>query len=286
MNAISKRLLKETTAMTLFAVALMMASATVHADMIRLTITGDIYGVGDNGRLLESVLGSAPVVGGHVTASWFIDATAAVEIPPSALPVQGNYSSTLLKFSMSGDFNGVQFAPVDGGLVQINAVGSHGIVDSWRITSSAPTMVPGETISAQLSLFAAPFTLVSASPFFVPASLLQFPGTGGPFADTVSFAVCSSAGCDGFSAFVTSLTVAPVTPAAQLAALLKEVTGVAPELLEDKVEQAQKYNRSTCAALKDFVEEVQDQAGKKIRPPLEANLIADARASEASIGCK
>jgi len=67
---------------------------------------------------------------------------------------------------------------------------------------------------------------------------------------------------------------------------LKEVTGLVPEGLEDKVEQVQKYNRRTCVALKDFVEEVQDQAGKKIRPPVEANLIADARVIEASIGCE
>jgi hypothetical protein len=66
MNTISKWLLKESIAITILAVALLMASATVHADMVRLTITGDICGVTDKGRLLESVLRSGPAVGGRV----------------------------------------------------------------------------------------------------------------------------------------------------------------------------------------------------------------------------
>jgi hypothetical protein len=76
MHTIAKWLrtkLKESTGTPIIAVALLMASATVHAELVRLTITGNIYGVADHGRLLESVLGSVPGVGGNVTASWLVD---------------------------------------------------------------------------------------------------------------------------------------------------------------------------------------------------------------------
>jgi hypothetical protein len=295
MRAITKWLhtkLKHPTGTAIVAATLLIASATAHAELVRLTITGNIFGVSDTLRLLETVLGSVPVVGDSITASWLVDTSAAVETTPGSLPIQGNYSSALLEYSLSGSFNGVQFVPTNGGTVQINAVGSQGVVDSWRISSSAPSAVAGETVAGILNLFAPPFTLTSASPFFVPDSLSQFPGTGGAFNNTVSFGVCSTSGCDQFSANVASLTVAPAhTAAALLAALRTEVMGVGPgKSLANKVTAAQTYYtandlQATCAMLTAFVNEVEAQAGKKIGQALDAKLIADALAIEAAIGC-
>jgi hypothetical protein len=82
------------------------------------------------------------------------------------------------------------------------------------------------------------------------------------------------------------------TPAAELAALLAEVTGVGPgKSLANKVAFAQTYYavpdvQSTCAVLTDFVNEVKAQAGKKIGQSLDAKLISDALAIEAAIGCQ
>jgi hypothetical protein len=74
-------------------------------------------------------------------------------------------------------------------------------------------------------------------------------------------------------------------PAVLLAALLKEVTGVAPEALADKVEQAQHHLQATCSVLTEFVNQVQDGDGKKIGSQLETKLIGDAQAIKAAIGC-
>jgi hypothetical protein len=294
-NTISKWLhtkLKHPTGTAIVAATLLIASATAHAELVRLTITGNIFGVSDTLRLLETVLGSVPVVGDSITASWLVDTTDAVETTPGSLPYQGNYSSALLGYSLSGNFSSVQFAPVNGGQVQINAVGSQGVVDSWRINSSAPSAVAGETVAGILNLFAPPFTLTSASPFFVPDSLSQFPGTGGAFNNTVSFGVCSTSGCDQLSANVTSLTVAPATtPAALLAALRIEVMGVGPgKSLANKVAAAQAYyaasdTQATCAMLTGLVNEVRAQSGKKINQQLDAKIIADTQTIESAIGC-
>jgi hypothetical protein len=80
-------------------------------------------------------------------------------------------------------------------------------------------------------------------------------------------------------------------PAAQLAALLTEATGVGPgKSLANKVELAQTYYtakdvQATCAMLTAFVNEVQAQDGKKIGQTLDAKLIADADAIQAAISC-
>jgi len=86
----------------------------------------------------------------------------------------------------------------------------------------------------------------------------------------------------------------PIPPpvSQQLAALLKEVTGVGPgKSLANKVELAQTYYaakdvQATCAMLTAFVNEVEAQAGKKIGNTLDAKLIADANAIEDAIGCQ
>jgi hypothetical protein len=86
-----------------------------------------------------------------------------------------------------------------------------------------------------------------------------------------------------------ALVIAPgevnaATPTALLDTLLTEVTGVGPGTsLADKVKFAQTYYavpdiQATCAVLTGFVNEVKAQAGKKIAPPLDAKLIADAQA--------
>lgn len=88
------------------------------------------------------------------------------------------------------------------------------------------------------------------------------------------------------------LVPTPPTVAEQLAALLKEVTGVGPgKSLANKVALAQIYYavpdiQATCPVLTGFVNEVQAQAGKKISQQLDAKLIADANAIEDAIGCK
>lgn len=96
------------------------------------------------------------------------------------------------------------------------------------------------------------------------------------------------------TAYGNALAVAPGqvnSPAALLAALLTEVTGVGPGTsLADKVKFAQTYYavpdiQATCAVLTGFVNEVQAQDGKKIGQQLDAKLIADAQAIEAAIGC-
>ena len=75
------------------------------------------------------------------------------------------------------------------------------------------------------------------------------------------------------------------TPAALIAALLKEAMGVAPEGLADKVERAQDHIDATCSDLAGFVNQVQRQNGKKIDPQLATKLIADAKAVETAVGC-
>jgi hypothetical protein len=76
-----------------------------------------------------------------------------------------------------------------------------------------------------------------------------------------------------------------VAPAALLDALLKEVTGVKPEGLADKVEHAQRHIEATCTALSEFVSQVQQQNGNKIASQLAAKLIADAQAIKTSFSC-
>ena len=82
-----------------------------------------------------------------------------------------------------------------------------------------------------------------------------------------------------------------VSIAAQLTALLTEVTGVGPgHSLANKVVQAQSYYAvanlpATCTVLTGFVNEVRAQSGKKISPQLAATLVANAQVVEAEIGC-
>jgi len=99
-------------------------------------------------------------------------------------------------------------------------------------------------------------------------------------------------GLDSLTGLESAYLLQPVPlPAAQLAALLTEVTGVGPGTsLADKVKFAQTYYavpdiQATCAVLTGFVKEVKAQAGKKISRQLDAKLIADAQAVEAAIGC-
>lgn len=79
--------------------------------------------------------------------------------------------------------------------------------------------------------------------------------------------------------------------AAQLSALLAEVTGVGPgHSLANKVALAQADyaigdTAASCTVLSGFVAEVQAQSGKKISAPLHAKLIADAQSIEAQMGC-
>jgi hypothetical protein len=77
--------------------------------------------------------------------------------------------------------------------------------------------------------------------------------------------------------------LAPVTPAALLAGPLKEVTGVGPEGLSDKIEAAQYHTEATCLHLTAFVNQVHN--GKGIGAQLSAKLIADAEGIETVIGC-
>ena len=85
------------------------------------------------------------------------------------------------------------------------------------------------------------------------------------------------------------LAPVPLPPAALLAALLTEVTGVGPgKSLANKVTAAQAYyaasdTQATCAMLTGFVNEVKAQAGQ-IGQQLAAKLIVDAQAIEVAIG--
>jgi len=88
-----------------------------------------------------------------------------------------------------------------------------------------------------------------------------------------------------------TITVSPPPVRQQLAALLKEVTGIGPgKSLANKVALAQTYYaakdvQATCAVLTEFVNEVKAQAGKKIAHTLDAKFIADANAIETAVGC-
>jgi hypothetical protein len=90
---------------------------------------------------------------------------------------------------------------------------------------------------------------------------------------------------------ITSFTVAN-NPASQLAALRAEVTGVGPGTsLADKVTLAQTYYSAndipnTCSQLTAFVNEVTAQNGKKISQSSAKQIVLDAQAIQASIGCK
>ena len=90
---------------------------------------------------------------------------------------------------------------------------------------------------------------------------------------------------------ITDASAAPVTPAALLAKLLTDVTGLPPGMsLANTVALAQTYYAAndvpaTCSVLKKFVNEVKAQNGKKIGTTLDAQLIAEADTIETAIGC-
>ncbi len=96
---------------------------------------------------------------------------------------------------------------------------------------------------------------------------------------------------DGGLVTITSVTFSPA-PAAELAALLREVTGVGPGTsLADKATLAQTYYaakdvQATCAVLSALIDEVRAQNGKKISQSLDAKIIADAEMIGAAMGCK
>jgi hypothetical protein len=95
-----------------------------------------------------------------------------------------------------------------------------------------------------------------------------------------------------FYGSISTLSINPRSSVSQqLAALLREVTGVGPgKSLANKVTAAQAYYaasdiQATCAMLTGFVNEVHAQNRKKIGQALDAKLISDANAIRAAISC-
>ncbi len=151
----------------------------------------------------------------------------------------------------------------------------------------------------------------SASPACTVSYILAFSLTA-PFVPMLSFtqSITASTGLDPGSVtyfafrnssgastlFYGSISTLSINPPPenqqqQLAALMKEASGVGPgKSLESKVALALLFYafkdvHATCALLSAFMNEVEAQAGKKIGRELEEQLIADAQAIEAAIGC-